>query len=364
MGKYSLENYELYKTKKIRPVLKASSDNYGRGPVNYITCSWADLEPRRGCYNMDFILEEVSKAFNPVLVIKPDYPDWIKDNPLECFARLIRRVGSCFMKREIMLIGIVITSISNSVVEWEAYIDGFKTVTLFADIHNYELIRFLKNKNQEFGLRISFGEANWIQACEDLACQNLQDNWERKPTLLHVLDEACGLQVKRQALQWHAGFSNKELDLGFHIALRKLTYPENVSSKGVLPVRFWFVNNGSAPCYGSLCINLQLVREDKIYVIPVPNSPVGWPVGDIIHNEKIPLPSLEEGIYSLAVGLFHKHNVPVGMGIDQKSTDGFYKMGDIRIDHVNRDYINNIWEHYYPEGYYPLEDPGEPEGNG
>ncbi|WMJ87005.1 DUF4832 domain-containing protein [Anaerocolumna sp. MB42-C2] len=362
MGKYSLENYEIYKTKKIRPVLLSTpQDNYGRGQINYITCSWAELEPHRGCYRFAALLEEVLVTFNPVLILKPDYPDWVKDYQEECFTRFIRRAGSYFEKNNSSLIGTVITTINNKIVEWDAYLEGFRNFTLFADLHNYELISFLKNRKQEFGIRISCSEDNWIKCCEDLAGQFLQNHWERKPVLLHVLDETLGQETQRQALQWHAGFSNKKLNLGFHIALRRLTYTEKVSSGGVLPARFWFVNTGSSPCYSDLKIKLKLIREDEIHLINVSSAPSDWPVGDIIQNEIIQLPSLEEGNYSLSVGIFHKNDLPVSMGIDGKQNDGFYKMGDIRIDYVNRDNLKNVWENYYPEGYYPLEDPKRPE---
>ncbi|ROR27400.1 hypothetical protein EDD66_10697 [Mobilisporobacter senegalensis] len=362
MGKYSLENYEIYKTKKIRPdLLKTATDNYGRGQITYINCSWADLEPKRGCYKLESILDEVSKTANPVLILKPDYPDWINIYPEECFARFIRRVGSFFLGKDIRLIGVVISTIGNNVIEWNAYIEGFKDITLFADVHNYELIRFLKNENQNFGLWISCNEDNWISCCEDLASQNLQCNWERKPTLLHVIEDSCGFQVIRQSKQWHAGFSNKKLDLGFLLALRRLTYPDKVSSNGVLPMRFWFANNGDSPCYNELCIKLQLVRGDESYIIPLLNSPTNWHVGDIIHNEIIQLPNLLEGNYSISVGLFYKNNDPVYMAINQNNMDGFYKMGELTIDYTNRDNLKNVWEYYYPEGYYPLEDPQSPE---
>jgi adenylate kinase family enzyme len=362
MGKYSLENYEIYKTRKIRPVLlQTAPDNYGRGQITYIECSWAELEPQRGCYNLASVLDEVSKTTNPVLFIKPDYPQWMEACPEECFARLIRRAGSYLAEKEYHPIGVVISTISNSIVEWNAYLDGFPNTSLFADLHNHELIRYLKSKHQEFGLRITCSEDHWIECCEELADQSLQNNWERNPTLLHVLEDTCGAQVRKQAEQWHAGFSNKQLDLGYNIALRRLTYPEEVSGSGVLPARFWFVNNGSAPCYSELNIKIKLAKDKETYIISALNAPSGWPVGDIIHNEMIKLTDLKTGNYSLSVGLFHKHNAPVLMGIDQQAKDGFYKMGEIKIDDKNRDALKDVWDHYYPEGYYPLEDPQAPE---
>ncbi len=360
MGKYSLENYEIYKTRKIRPLFKTPPANSGRGQINYITCSWAELEPKRGCYELETLLDKAAKTFNPVLVIKPDYPKWVTDYPEECFAGLIRRTGSYFKKKDISLAGVMIFSIRNNPVEWNAYMEGFQEITLFADLDNYGLIRFLKDKNREFGLRISCGEENWIRCCEALAEQGLQNNWQRKPALLHVLDPVCGVQVKRQSSGWHCGFSNQNLDLGFQIMLRRLTYPKTVSSMGVLPARFWFVNTGSAPCYGELSIKLKLVRGDETFLIPVTDSP-SWHIGDIIHNEIIQLPSLLEGSYSLSAGLFYKQQLPVYMGIDGECGDGFYQLGELEVDHTNRDSLKNVWEHYYPEGYYPLEDPAAPE---
>lgn len=360
MGKYSLENYEIYKTKKIRPdLLKTAPDNWGRGKINYVTCSWALLEPYRGDYRLDF-LDEISKTFNPVLMIRPDLPNWMTENPEECFSVFIRRMGSYVMMNHIPLTGVVITTISNSTGEWNGYVDGFKSTTLFADLDSYELIQFLRDKNQSFGIRISCREGNWIECCEDLAVQSLQNHWETNPVLLHVLDESCGPHVKRQSLQWHAAFSNRELDLGFSIALRRLTYPEEVSGGGALPIRFWFVNSGSSPCYHKLSIQLKLSQEDNTFVISLLNSPSHWHVGDIIHNEMVQLKGLSAGIYSLSVGVFYD-DVPVYMGMNQRNENGFYTMGEIKVDQKDGDSLKNVWDHYYPEGYYPLEDPGSPE---
>lgn len=360
MGKYSLENYEIYKTRKIRPLFKTPPAKSGRGQINYITCSWVDLEPKRGCYVLEPLLNQIAKTFNPVLVIKPDYPEWVTDYTEECFAALIRRAGSYLREKDISLTGVIVSATGNNPVEWKAYMEGFQEITLFADLENYGLIRFLKDKNREFGLRIYCGEENWIRCCEALAEQGLQNNWQRNPVLLHVLDPVCGIQVLRQASSWHCGFSNQNLDLGFQITLRRLTYPEKVSSMGVLPARFWFVNTGSAPCYSDLSIKLKLVRGDKTFLIPVPDSP-SWHVGDIIHNEIIQLPALLEGSYSLSAGLFYKHKFPVYMGIDTECADGFYQLGELEVDYTDRDNLKKVWEHYYPEGYYPLEDPAAPE---
>lgn len=49
MGKYSLENYEKYKTYKIRPQpLGTHPKNLGRGRGSFLNIPWAELEPERG----------------------------------------------------------------------------------------------------------------------------------------------------------------------------------------------------------------------------------------------------------------------------------------------------------------------------
>jgi len=223
------------------------------------------------------------------------------------------------------------------------------------------LIRYLKNCQKDFGLTVTCSEDNWIECCEAFASQGLQSTWEKQPVILHITDTSCGYHIKREALRWHAGFSNIRMDLGFNLTIRRLTYPNNVSSNGVLPIRFWFVNNGSAPCYRKFNILIKLEQDETKYIIPLTVDTRSWLLGDITHNEMVQLPVMKDGTYTLSVGSFFEDKTAMYLNIQGKKSGEYYEMGSIDVDTINRDDLKHVWENYYPEGYYPLEDPQSPD---
>jgi hypothetical protein len=369
MGIYSLENYEKYKTKTIRfkPQGKIPS-NFGRGQIHYVKLPWASIEPDRGKFNLELINRELENVKNPVLVLVPEVPGWVKNYVPDSFAAFVRRVGS-FMGGDRKLAGVVISTIYNSRTEWNGYIDSFDRTAIFADLENKELISYLKDNNMDFGLLVKCSEKNWIECCEGFAEQNLQHLWKKNPVLVHITDDVCGPAIGREIYRWHGGLSNKQLDLGYNISLRRVTYPEAVSSKGALPLRLWLVNMGTAKIYQPFKIKLRIKPqelqqpgdEDISYELTLQGSTESWPAGDITHNEVLHLPDMESGTYTISIGLFLLDNTPIQLNNEKISLKGFYEIGTVSIDNKKRDELFNIWDTYYPEGYYPLEDPQTPE---
>jgi hypothetical protein len=362
MGRYSLDNYEIYKTYKIRPCpLHKTPDNTGRGQINYLRFTWNELEPSRGDYHLEQLKEAINGTSNPVLILEPVTPSWVTNHEADCFAKLIRKVGSTFDK-EHGLMGIVISSYQNTKNEWDSYIEAFEQVPVFADIHNHNLITYLKKNEVNFGLYVPCNEDNWIDCCETFARYNLQNTWMKAPVLLHVTDEICGPNVYREALRWHSGYSNLSLELGYNIGIRRLTYPKQISSSGAMPLRIWFVNTGSAPCYRNVQIQIKLEQNNHTHLIPLKNSFKGL-IGDITHNEIVQLPIMENGIYEVSMGIFFEDGSPLKLNIEGEANKGFYFMGKVEVDDTKKEHLYQIWEKFYPEGYYPLEDPQAPESD-
>ena len=50
--------------------------------------------------------------------------------------------------------------------------------------------------------------------------------------------------------------------------------------------------------------------------------------------------------------------------MDVPGTDGLYAIGTVHLDHTSRPYLRTMWQEQYADGYYPLEDPAEPEKGG
>ncbi|OBZ17126.1 DUF4832 domain-containing protein [Bacillus sp. FJAT-26390] len=361
MGKYSLESYEKYKSIKIRPNPLPRNENLLKnGPFTYVSFSWVELEPTRGEYRLEKVKEAISTATNPILVLKPDLPLWVKEHANDCFAALIRKVGS-YIDTVSRLAGVVISTLAESNEEWSAYIDSFEELNLLADLHNERLIHYLREHSRGFGLLVKCSEHNWIACCEAFAKQKLQHVWKSYPVVLHITDNVCGPHIRRESYRWHASLSNLNAELGYSLALRRLTYPETVSSEGSLPLRFWFVNTGSARVYREFSLWVKLEQGDVSYELPMRAATQFWLTGDLVHNEIIQLPNMEPGNYKLSIALFFKDRSYIKLDIQSNEQDGYYEAGTVEVKVTSEDPLLNIWDSYYPEGYYPLEDPKVPE---
>lgn len=359
MGKYSLENYCSYETYKIRPKqLPVAPSNTGRGQVDFLKYSWKELEPERGSYDISRVVEEMSKAQNQILVIGQEAPSWVKEKPEEYFSHLIRRIGS-LLKNKKEFIGVVVP-VSDSIRIWDAYIEAFDGTTLFAALEDEPFIRYLKDKGVPFGIIVTCSEDNWLDCCENFAKHQLQNTWQQMPVVLKITDQEAGPHIRREYFRWHAAFSNLPLDIGYCLTIRRLTYPKIVAGGGALPLRFWYVNNGSAPCYQEITLKLQLVREKTAYELPLQIDQRDWMLGDITHNEILPLPDLKDGIYQLSVGLFFADKSPVWLDLQANEERGYYKLGTIEVNNSLKTDLKYAWDSFYPDGYYPLEDPQAP----
>ncbi|CAH0119968.1 hypothetical protein PAE9249_02477 [Paenibacillus sp. CECT 9249] len=358
---YSLERYEKYKTVKIRPrPLPRTPDNSGNGKLEYISFAWKDLEASRGEYTLEQIGKSLDNARNPILILSPEPPSWVKDRAEDYFASFVRKIGS-YIGTDGRLAGVVISTLADSKEEWNAYMDSFETVPVLADLHHGRLIRYLQEQNREFGLLVRCGENNWIDCCEAFARQNLQHIWKTQPVVLHITDQHCGPHIRREAQRWHACLSNQDIGLGYDLQLRRLTFPETVSSGGSLPLRFWFVNAGSSRIYKEFDLSLLLKQGDLSYEIPIHAASHSWLTGDLVHNEIVPLPDMQPGTYTVSLGLFFKDRSYIRLAIQGEEAGGYYELGTVQVETTGEDPFSNIWDTYYPEGYYPLEDPQVPE---
>ncbi|WP_054027476.1 DUF4832 domain-containing protein [Bacillus sp. FJAT-28004] len=361
MGKYSLENYEKYKAIKVRPYpLPRNEKNSGNGQFQYVSFSWRDLEPTRGEYRLEQVNEALNTASNPILVLKPDLPLWVKGHANDCFAALIRKVGS-YIDSDSRLLGVFISTMADGKEEWNAYMDSFEVLTLLADLHNFRLIQYLREHGRGFGLLVKCSEDNWIACCEAFAKQKLQQVWKSYPVVLLNTDNVCGPNIRREAHRWHVSLSNLKIELGYNLALRRLTYPETVSSHGSLPLRFWFVNTGISRIYREFSLWVKLEQGDVSYELSMHAATQTWLTGDLVHNEIIQLPEMQPGNYTLSIALFYKDRSYIHLNIQNNEQDGYYEAGIVKVEITSEDPLLNIWDMYYPEGYYPLEDPKVPE---
>ncbi|MFV0241233.1 MAG: hypothetical protein ACK5H4_14495 [Lacrimispora sphenoides] len=360
MGKFALEHYSPYETYKIRPLpLSKATVNPGRGQYRMVELTWEELEPHRGKYNLNRLKEALAEVHNPVLSIKQVFPAWLKKGQEESFKHLIRRVASALNNEK--LIGVAVSTEDGSQGIWDAYLEAFEGIPLLVSLEQEALLQYLKDHESPFGLIVNCSEDNWVSCCEKFAGYRVQNTWQRMPVLLQIKEENPGENIRREGLRWHAGLSSRLMDVGYDFSIRRLTYPKKIASKGALPLRFWFVNGGSAPCYLDCSLRLRLEKggEQQEFVLNIDKG--AWKVGDITHNEIISLPILPLGEYGLSVGIFFADESPMELDIQMEEKDGYYRLGTVEVCIDTAVDLAHAWDDFYPDGYYPLEDPQLPD---
>ena len=97
------------------------------------------------------------------------------------------------------------------------------------------------------------------------------------------------------------------------------------------------------------------------YEYPLRAATHSWLTGDLVHNEMVPLKDMLPGEYTLSIALFSKTGRISLCIYRTRKEDGYYEAGMIQVEISDDDPLRNIWDDYDPEGYYPLEDPVNPE---
>jgi hypothetical protein len=58
--------------------------------------------------------------------------------------------------------------------------------------------------------------------------------------------------------------------------------------------------------------------------------------------------------------LFRSDGNPIPLRIEAKQENGYYELGSIDVDPGLENNLLHAWDDFYPDGYYPLEDPQAP----
>ncbi|GIP18312.1 hypothetical protein J40TS1_39540 [Paenibacillus montaniterrae] len=360
---FALDQYEAYETIVARPQL--IKGNIYPQSYQLIKLKWKDVEPERSSYQLDVIEQQLAAAAqHPYLVLwlEPGQPDWVEqDHNSAHFAAFIRKVGSAYGE-DARLFAVVATMLGSTTDEWEAYADSFQAPYLLANVQDSAFIQQMRAQKRSFGLWLTATEDNWLACSEQIAKQRLGSIWKEQPVLLAVPEQKWGEELRNEAKRWHVALcGDADASLGARLALRRVTFPAIAYAGGHFPLRLWFVNDGSAKFYRPFKLWLRLHNEQENVVMALQADTSSWLTGDLVHNELLCLPDLPSGTYEVAIGVTYDDGAAVNMYIQEQDEDGFYHAGQITIAYSEDDPYRDIWKSYYPEGYYPLEDPQVPE---
>jgi hypothetical protein len=192
----------------------------------------------------------------------------------------------------------------------------------------------------------------WIIQC------GMADSWETAAVhfeacwvMQHWKDEGWDIDyIIEQSLKWHistfngksspvpAGLEGKVDNwlkrMGYRLALRKFTYPDEVGVGGEIVFTSWWENQGVASCYKKYPVSLRLKGDKNSYVLATGADVRQWMPGDSLYDSSVKVPeNVEQGVYQLQIGVSDvvDYRPMVKLAIEGKDTDGWYSLGGIRI---------------------------------
>ena len=244
--------------------------------------------------------------------------------------------------------------------EFAVWRRAFDNATLIARAARPEQVAALRTEGVPFGLLLD-ARAGLLPVRRQLAQQSLQFVWETAPVFLLAKGCPDAKSALRQAMDgWHVLAADVPGAVPGSLLVRRVTYPKALSAGGALPLRLWLQNVGNTPVYAASRVRLQLKGADGCFPVAVQLAPRVWPIGDTVYNEITQLAGVAPGGYALRCRVWKNDGcgtVPLG----GEGADGWLALGTAVLDDVPRPELYAVWDTYYPDGYYPLEDPKLPE---
>jgi hypothetical protein len=186
----------------------------------------------------------------------------------------------------------------------------------------------------------------------------MQDAWKDAPVTMEVCwvmqhwkNEGWDVDyIIDQSLKWHISSFNAKSSavpkewwpqvnrwlkkMGYRLALRKFTYPEEVGRNGKLTFTSWWENLGVAPCYKRYLMALRLRGAPGEAVLETGADVRTWLPGDSFYNGAVFVPSdMVEGEYDLDLALVdpRTRQPKINLAIEGRREDGWYRLGKITI---------------------------------
>lgn len=345
MEKYTLESYERYRAVKCRPLeISAIMDGAGRSAFQTVC-----LEPGQAL-----------PAFTEKTLLKVRIPSTGLTFAAETESALRSLAAQVYQHP--LALGVTLSSDAPAVSMrrlWEAAAQAFSPKRYYVPVTDGEQLDWALKRGFLGGVLAVIGD-NAYDTCEAFAMQNAQQLYKRFPVLIR--NEGKAENASQFAAQWHAmAVENIPGALaGWRIALRRLTYPRELTAGGFAPMRFWWNNRGPSYCHEAMEVRLRLEKDGQYTPIPLHDRFHSFHLADRVYNEIVRLPKAAPGLYHLEYGLFTEEGEALALCHEGRTADGYYPAGDMRLDDRPRPEYEHIWDDYFADGYYPLFDPKVP----
>ena len=345
MGKYSIDAFEVHPLVKLRPV----TTKPGVTGFQLLEPHQAELEPG------ELLASPAVKGEKVILLLHLD-----EKRDLADACGFIRRMGSCYdggknFAAVVMAMGTFGGVAREQLVK--AYARGFDATFLLAEPGN-GVAEICRRMGVPFGLWLEL-DRGILPLRRGIGQENLARVWEKCPVYLHAGRNLTGEELDA-ARRWHISAADAALPYGGHMTLRRMMFPKGLTTGGLMPLRLWWQNIGTAPIYETVRLQLELRCGENRYEIHAPGVLAHPGVGDSTMNLLAKLPEVPCGTYELWIGL-KAGEKSLNLAMEAQEDGGLYRVGEVTLDDASRPYLATMWEEQYADGYYPLEDPAQPE---
>ena len=345
MGKYSIDAFEVHPLVKLRPV----TTKPGETSFQLLELHQAELE--KG----ELLAPPAVDGEKVILLLHLD-----EKRDLSDACGFVRRMGSCYeggkgFAAVVMAMGHFDGVACEQLVK--AYAQGFDATFLLAE-PGKGVAEICRRMDVFFGLWLEL-DRGILPLRRSIGRENLARVWEKCPVYLRAGRDLTEEELDA-ARRWHIGGADVSLTCGGWMTLRRMMFPKGLTTGGVMPLRLWWQNIGTAPLCESVQLQLEMRCGENRYEIEASATLDRPGVGDSTMNLLAKLPVVPCGTYELWCGLKAGEKfMPLAM--EAAEDKGMYHVGQVTLDDVSRPYLATMWEEQYADGYYPLEDPAQPE---
>lgn len=347
MGKYSIDAFETHPLVKWRPVVTRPVERAFR----LLELRQSELEPKSG----ELLAPPAVEGETVILLLRLDGKRGLADA-----CGFVRRMGSCYAGgKELAAVVMAMGSFAGVAREQLvlAYARGFEKTFLLAEPGS-GVAELCRRIGISFGLWLEL-ERGILPLRRGIGLENLGRVWEKCPVYLRA-GRALTEKELDAARRWHISGADAALPVGGTMTLRRVMFPRELTAGGPMPLRLWWQNIGTAPLYEKVCLKMELRGRENSHPIDAPGKMDHPGVGDSTMNLLAKIPEVPCGNYELWCGLKSGERF-LPLAVDAAEQGGMYRLGDVTLDDVPRPYLATMWEVQYADGYYPLEDPAQPE---
>ena len=347
MGKYSIDAFEVHPLVKWRPVVTKPKERAFR----LLELRQSELEPESGA-----LLAPPAVEGETVILLL--HLDGKQDLAGAC--GFIHRMGACYggggcFAAVVMNMGSFSGAAREQLVQ--AYARGFEKTILLAEPGS-GVAEICRRMGIAFGLWLEL-ERGILPLRRGIGQEKLGRVWEKCPVYLRA-GRSLTEEELDAARRWHISGADGALPCGGAMTLRRMMFPRDLTAGDPMPLRLWWQNIGTAPIYDRLELKLELRGGESRHEIAASCTLDHPGVGDSTMNLVARLPEAACGTYELWCGL-KSGNGLLPLAMEAREEEGMYRLGEVTLDDVPRPYLATMWEAQYADGYYPLEDPAQPE---